>query len=155
SLEDIFELQDQITSRVIAGIAPSLESAEFERVKRKVGNLQAYDCYLRSLQAVHRWSREGNKEALSYAEQAVALDPDFALGHMSIVRALLQRWSFRWIVDQTAVAQQAERPIRRALDLDRNDARILTVCGHSTIILLRRLEEGAGCLDEAVSLDPN
>jgi adenylate cyclase len=155
SLEDIFELQDQITSRVIAGIAPSLETAEFERVKRKVGNLQAYDCYLRSLGAVHRWSPEGNKEALSYAQQAVALDPDFALGHMSIVRALLQQLSFRWIVDQFAVAQQAERSIRRALDLDRNDARILTVCGQATIMILRRVEEGAGWLDEAVSLDPN
>ena len=155
NLEDIFTLQDQVTSRVIGGIAPTLEAAEFERVKRKVGNLQAYDCFLRSLAALNRWSREANQESLSYAQQAVALDPDFALGHMAIPAALIQRWAFRWIVDQAAEAQQAERAIRRALDLDRNDARILTVCGQATIIILGRFEEGAGWLDEAVSIDPN
>jgi len=42
-LEDIFELQDQMTSRVIGGILPSLDFAEMERAKRKAENLQAYD----------------------------------------------------------------------------------------------------------------
>jgi TolB-like protein/class 3 adenylate cyclase len=155
NLDDLFTLQDQIQRRVIGGIAPSLEHAELERVKRKVGNLQAYDCYLRSLAAVYRFSREANEEALSYAEQAVLLDPDFALGHMAVANALLQRTAFRWIVDQSAEAQRAERAIRRALDLDRNDARLLATCGQVTIVILRNFEEGAEYLDEAVSIDPN
>ena len=154
-LNDFFELQDQIQRRVIGGIAPTLELAEFERAKRKMGNLRAYDCYLRSLAAVYRFSREANAEALSYAEQAVLLDPDFALGHMVVANALIQRFAFGWIVDQRGEAQRAERAIRRALDLDRNDARLLAVCGQATIILLRNVEEGAGYLDEAVSIDPN
>jgi adenylate cyclase len=45
-LEDIFELQDQMTSSVIGGILPSLDLAEMERAKRKTENLQAYDYYL-------------------------------------------------------------------------------------------------------------
>jgi TolB-like protein/class 3 adenylate cyclase len=114
NLEDIFTLQNQIQSRVIGGIAPSLELAEFERAKRKIGNLQAYDCYLRSLSAAFRFSREANEEALSYAEQAVVLDPDFALGHMAVAHALIQRFAFRWTVDQAAEAQRAERAIGRA-----------------------------------------
>jgi TolB-like protein/class 3 adenylate cyclase len=155
NLEDIFALQDQVTSRVIGGIAPTLELAEVERVKRKIGNLQAYDCYLRSMAAIYRFSREANEKALSHGRQAVALEPEFARGHMAIAHTLNQRWAFRWIVDDAAEAQQAERAIRRAIDLDRHDARILAVCGQATIVVLRRIKEGAEYLDEAVSLDPN
>src|SRR5262249_55214488 len=48
SLDDIFALQDQITSGIIGGIEPSLDTAEIARVTHKAaGSLQAYDCYLR------------------------------------------------------------------------------------------------------------
>jgi TolB-like protein len=50
-LEDIFDLQDQVTSRVIGAIFPQLERAEIERAKRKpTESLQAYDYYLRAIQ---------------------------------------------------------------------------------------------------------
>ena len=46
ALEDIFDLQDGITSSVVGAIAPSLEHAEIERAKRKpTENLDAYDFY--------------------------------------------------------------------------------------------------------------
>src|SRR5260221_448791 len=48
-LEDIFELQDQVTSSVIGAIFPHVERAEIERAKRKpTESLQAYDYYLRA-----------------------------------------------------------------------------------------------------------
>src|SRR5476649_2452852 len=48
SLEDVFELQDQVTTSVVGAIAPKLERAEMERARRKpVENLDAYDCFLR------------------------------------------------------------------------------------------------------------
>lgn len=155
SLDDIFALQDQITSSVIGGIAPSLHTAEIERVNRKIGNLQAYDCYLRCLAATYRYSPEANEEALSYGRQAVLLDADFSLAHLAIGYALLQRWTFRWSVDRIADRHEIEQTIRRALDLDQQDARILAFCGHAMIVILGRIEEGSGLLDEAVTLDPN
>jgi TolB-like protein len=46
-LEDVFDLQDQITVSVVSAIAPKLEQAEIERAKRKpTENLDAYDYYL-------------------------------------------------------------------------------------------------------------
>lgn len=50
TLEDLFELQDQITASVVGAIAPQLERAEIERVQRKpTGSLEAYDVYLRAM----------------------------------------------------------------------------------------------------------
>ena len=69
-LEDVFELQDHVTSRVIGAIAPKLEQAEIERAKHKpTDSLDAYDYYLRGMASVHRWSREGVGEALQHARE--------------------------------------------------------------------------------------
>ena len=76
-LENIFDLQDLVTARVAGAIAPKLEQVEIERAKRKpAANLDAYDCYLRGMAAVHRWSQEANAEALSNLYRAIELDQD-------------------------------------------------------------------------------
>ena len=47
ALEDIFDLQDQVTASVVGAISPKLEQAEIERAKRKpTSSLDAYDYYL-------------------------------------------------------------------------------------------------------------
>jgi adenylate cyclase len=49
-LEDVFDLQDQITEKVVGVLEPSLQQSEIERSKRKrPENLDAYDHYLRAL----------------------------------------------------------------------------------------------------------
>jgi adenylate cyclase len=50
SMQDIFALQDEMTSRVVGAIAPRLQMAEIERAKRnRPDSLDAYDLYLRAL----------------------------------------------------------------------------------------------------------
>ncbi|MGO9686910.1 MAG: Fic family protein [Beijerinckiaceae bacterium] len=54
ALEDIFDLQDQVTASVVTAIAPKLERAEIERAKRKpTESLDAYDYYLRGLESFY------------------------------------------------------------------------------------------------------
>ena len=48
ALEDMFDLQDHVTSSVVAAIAPKLQREEIKRARRKpTENLDAYDYYLR------------------------------------------------------------------------------------------------------------
>lgn len=55
SVDDIFELQDQVTSSVVGAIAPKLERAEIERAKRKpTENLDAYDHFLRGMAVLNQ-----------------------------------------------------------------------------------------------------
>jgi adenylate cyclase len=50
TLQDVFDLQDQITDRVVGVVEPSLRQSEIERSRRKrPENLDAYDLYLRAL----------------------------------------------------------------------------------------------------------
>jgi adenylate cyclase len=79
ALEDIFDLQDQVTASVVGAIAPRLEQAEIERAKRKpTESLDAYDYYLRGLASCYQRNRESIDEALRLFYRAIELDPDFA-----------------------------------------------------------------------------
>ncbi|MFB9268059.1 winged helix-turn-helix domain-containing protein [Bradyrhizobium erythrophlei] len=73
TIEDIFSLQDQVTAAVVALIAPAVERAEIERVKRKLADrLDSYDLYLRGLAL----QRAGSfKEARALHMKAMEKDP--------------------------------------------------------------------------------
>jgi TolB-like protein len=65
SIEDIFEMQDQMAHSVVGAITPRLEQAEIERAKRKpTESLSAYDCFLRGMANWHDWTRAGHDAAL-------------------------------------------------------------------------------------------
>jgi tetratricopeptide (TPR) repeat protein len=67
----------------------------------------------------------------------------------------LSRRVFEWVVDPGGEAAQAERAARRALELDRSDARVLTYSGYTLILLTGRGDEGLAHLDQAIEADPN
>jgi hypothetical protein len=77
--EDIFDLQDQVTARVVGAIAPRLEQAEIERTKRKpTENLDAYDYFMHGMASAQWQMNERNSEALRFFYKAIELDPGFA-----------------------------------------------------------------------------
>jgi hypothetical protein len=79
ALEDIFDLQDQVTMSVVGAIAPQLEQAEIERAKHKpTESLDACDYFLRGMASYYRRTREAINEALPLFYKAIELDPDFA-----------------------------------------------------------------------------
>ena len=62
TLDDIFELQDQVAATVVGAIAPQMERAEIERAKRKpTENLNAHDYYLRGMANLHLGTQRGHR----------------------------------------------------------------------------------------------
>src|SRR5262249_1104277 len=62
-LDDIFELQDRVTSSVVGIVAPKIEQTEIERAKRKpTSSLEAHDYYLRGIAIHDKLSREANED---------------------------------------------------------------------------------------------
>ena len=81
-LTDVFALQDEITISVIAAIEPNLRRAEIERIKRKrPDSLDAYDLLLRALPDVYTFMPQGAAKGLPLLDQALALEPTYALAH--------------------------------------------------------------------------
>src|SRR5262249_22233138 len=130
SMEDVFELQDQVTASVVAAIAPKLEQAEIERSRRKpTESLAAYDYYLRGLAALHHWTKPDGVEALAHFYRAIDLDPTFAAAYGMAARCYSVRKVTGWTEDAAKEVAEADRLARRAAVLGRDDAVALTTAG--------------------------
>ena len=155
-LEDIFDLQDQVTVRVVGEIAPKLEQAELERSKRKpTDSLDAYDHYLRGRADLNRGTREATDAALSQFYQALKIDPDFASAHAMAAWCHVWRKVNGWMTDRSQDIAEGTRLARRAVELGQDDAVALTRSGHVLGHLAGDLEGGIGLIDKALVLNPN
>jgi adenylate cyclase len=80
--EDIFDLQDKVTAKVVGAVAPRMEQVEIDRAKRKpTESLDAYDCFLRAMASIHQGTKESNDEALLLLRRAINLDCDYAAAY--------------------------------------------------------------------------
>jgi TolB-like protein/Flp pilus assembly protein TadD len=158
ALEDVFELQDQVTASVVGAIAPKLEQAEFERARRKpTESLHAYDFYMRGLATVYQnpSDREASSAALRLFAQAIQLDPDFASAYGVAAWCYVWRKANGWMVDRAQEIAEAERLARRAVALGKDDAGALVRSGHALAFVVGDLDTGASFVDQALELNPN
>jgi adenylate cyclase len=78
-LEDIFDLQDEVTSKIVGAIEPKLRLSEIARAARKpTDSLDAYDLFLRALAEGHKMTLDGNRQAIRLLQRALAIDPSYA-----------------------------------------------------------------------------
>jgi adenylate cyclase len=78
-LEDIFAIQDEVTSAIVATLPGRMEAAARRRTERKPpANMVAYECVLEAKVLHHRSNRDDNLRALSLIRRAVELDPRYA-----------------------------------------------------------------------------
>jgi TolB-like protein len=156
TLDDIFELQDQVAASVVGAIAPQMERAEIERAKRKpTENLNAYDYYLRGTANLQLGTQHAIDEALPLFEQAMTLDPDFASAYAMAAWCYFWRKVNGWMLDASREVAEGARLARHAIELGRDDAVALTRGGHAFAHLGGGLDAGIALLDRAVMLNPN
>ena len=88
ALEDVFDLQDQITDKVVGIVEPSLQQSEIERARRKPPeSLDAEDLVWRALPHLRKWRPADCRIAIGILEQALELDPNHALAHACVARS--------------------------------------------------------------------
>ena len=127
ALEDIFGLQDQVTTSVVGALAPRLEQAEIQRAKHKpTESLDAYDYFLRGMANFYRSTNAANSEALRLFYKAVDLDPEFASAHAMAAWCYTWRKINGWMADRTEEIAEGTRlaTSRRKIDGPRQCGRI-------------------------------
>jgi tetratricopeptide (TPR) repeat protein len=156
TLEDIFDLQDNMTASLVGAISPKLQHAEIERAKRKpTESLHAYDYFLRGMANVHQATRDSNVEALRCLYKAIELDSEFASAHG------IAAWCYAWrkwdgfVVDRVQETAEAARLARRAAELDSDDAVALAAGGYALAFAVHDLDDGTAYIDRALVLNPD
>lgn len=150
-LQDVFDLQDQVTSAVVARLLPSLEDAERERsLEKPTDDLDSYDFFLRG-GAVQN---SDPLEALKLFKKAIGIDPKFAGAYAGAVAAYASMQSFR---RGLAPEEKCEAITfaRESARLGTNDAFSLARGGHALAYIGREYDRGLSFVDKAIALNPN
>jgi len=123
-LDDVFAVQDEITSRIVQTLAGRLEQATRQRAAEKpTKDMAAYDHLLQAREHSRHRTREGELAARVHLDRALELDPDFAAAYACYAVSYIHEYDAAWCRDRRAVRDEAYRLARKAVALDANDAR--------------------------------
>ena len=155
AMNDIFALQDEMTMSVIGAVEPTLRKAEVERARRKrPDNLDAYDLFLRALPFASTAMPEGADKALELLEEAIRLEPDYAIAHACIAWCQEQRYLRGGL--RAEAREAARKHARVAISAGSDDAMALALGGFTLAITEGWFEPSAiDALDRAIVLSPS
>ncbi len=152
--DDIFALQDRVALAVAGAIEFSVQGAELRRSKNQpTKNLRSYDLYLQALALFRTVLQHNMFKALDLLEQALALDPDFALAlsQASACHAMIAR--FRWSNDAEGGVKAMMAYIDRSLQLGGDDPQVIATAAMS-YWAVGVLDDAARLAERATSLNP-
>ncbi|MGH6944165.1 MAG: adenylate/guanylate cyclase domain-containing protein, partial [Geminicoccaceae bacterium] len=154
-LEDIFAIQDELTSAIVATLPGRIEAATHERAKRKpTANMAAYECVLAGKVLHHRSTRDDNAEALRILERAIALDPKYGHAHAWKACVLGQSWVYGWCEDKDATMERVGEELQTALALDDNDSDVHRILAAWNLVQ-RNYDKAMYHEERALGLNPN
>jgi tetratricopeptide (TPR) repeat protein len=103
----------------------------------------------------HQQTNETNSEALRLFFKAIEFDPDFALPHGLGGICDSRRKTRGWATNDAQELTDAERLVRRAVELGRDDAVALYTAGFTLAHVVGDLDAGANLIDAVLAIDPN
>ncbi len=152
--EDVFLVQDEITSTLVSTLAGQVEAARLANARKAAPErLDAYDMLLRGKEHHHRFTAEDCRTCIDMFERAIEKDPDYAVAHAWLACGLGQAIVFE--LDETPkLVDRCEVAARRGLELDANESECHRLLAQ--IFLTRRnLKRSLWHQERALFLNPN
>jgi TolB-like protein/rhodanese-related sulfurtransferase len=120
TLDDVFDLQDQVTEQIVAALAVSLTGEEqAQKARHATDNAAAHDAYLQGWAHYKLLTPEDLAKALPFLEEAVRLDPDYHLAHAALASvywdAYQNDWAFDLDMPSTRAESRANEHLEKAL----------------------------------------
>jgi adenylate cyclase len=155
SLEDVFDLQDQVATSVAGVIEPALQAAETARsAHRPTKDLSAYDAYLRAF-AMFFASRKQIPQALVLLEEAIGRDPHFGPALAWAACCYMNLVSDGSAPDRDANRRKAIEFARRALEVAGNDPGVLADAAYALACFGEDIDAMIAVVDRALTFNPS
>jgi serine/threonine-protein kinase len=117
-LEDVFAIQDEISAAIITALKGKLLGEEKAALgKHQTENVEAFQLYMRGRHHWYKWTAEGLAKAKEYWQQALAIDPQYALPHVGLADVVLAAGG-TGLIPYTEVLPKAKAELTLALSLD-------------------------------------
>jgi tetratricopeptide (TPR) repeat protein len=153
TLEDIFDIQEQISRRIVDALKMQLSPKEDQKLaERRIDNVKAFECYVRSRQEMYKFTKEGLDQALALIDTALSLVGDNELLYAA-------KGSVHWQYVNAAIRanardiEQAEECVTKVFALNPDSA-----AGHALLGQVRQAQgrpvEAIASFKRALALDP-
>lgn len=150
-LQDIFEVQDEISRKIIAALHVNLTGASTGN--RSTHSVEAYELSLKGRAKFFMFSPETNLKSIHLLDQAIAIDPGFSNAWAEQVLPYQSGWSFAWAGYDDGLTVAKEKA-QRAVELDPDSS-----LAHSRLgwvqTFLREPDLSIQSFERAIGLDPN
>ncbi len=152
---ELFELQDEITQKIVVSLQVELTHGEQARAYAKTtDNLEAWSHGVRGNELLDKFNKEDNLKAQEHLEEAIKLDPGYVLAYVWLGATHTVAAAYGWSASAADSFKRAHELARKAAALDDKSASVQILLG--TIYLFQREHDKAIAAGKrAISLDPN
>ena len=152
NLDDIFEVQDEVASKIVTMVPGHVEIAGRVQAERKpTRDMNAYDLMLRAMSMMLQDDTPGEVEQL--LKQALEIDPDYALVHAQLA-VVYSNNVFFYGIQSDENTTLAVRHIEAALKLDTNNSTVHAFAAE-TYLYVGKHDLAKYHMDKAIVLNPN
>jgi serine/threonine-protein kinase len=153
-LIDVFAIQDEIARTIVTTLrSTSFADLAAAAPNRHTENVQAYGLYLRGRYAWNKRTSEGVYEGIRFFEEAIALDPTYALAYTGLADSFSLHIDYRNVPVHEG-HQKAKFYARKAIELDDTLAEAHASLAWSLFIYDWNWDEAAREFRRAIELDP-
>ena len=154
-LDDVFEVQDEITRNVAIALQVELSFGEHARIWQSgTRSFEAWQCQIRGVQEFYKFTPEGRREAQECFEKAVSIDPEYLPAWAALGQTLSQTARFGDSPDSASILERVEQISKKLLEHEHSRANGYALQGN-----LRLLEGQHGlamkAARQAVELAPD
>ncbi|MFC1560481.1 tetratricopeptide repeat protein [Pseudomonadota bacterium] len=155
SLNDVFEMQDKITEKIV--VALSLTLGDQQEIQVETSNTEAYDAYLRGWERYRLGTPEDIAKSVAYFEQAIRLDPDFARAHSAVAAAhwiiVLNGWSRSIDLPLFQAREESRLTLKKAME--QPSALTYQIASERAAYFQRKPDKALAEAERAITLDAN
>jgi serine/threonine-protein kinase len=155
-LEDIFDIQDEISLAILNAIKIKLLDAEKRNLlKRYTDNPEAYQLYLQGRYHMNQFSgADALKNGIRYYEEAIKIEPEYALAYAGIASSYLNLWLFNYLPNEQSLPQM-KQAVEGAMKLDNEIAESHYALGNLKFWYEWDCKDALPLYQKAIEINPN
>jgi adenylate cyclase len=154
-LEDIFEIQEEISTLAVGAMSARIEDAERDRVvEAPPDSLQAYGCVLMGQGHLLKFTAADNLLARQFYERALLASPKYARAFAGLSRTHNMDWRYSWSDDPATSLTRAYDLAVQAVATGANDARGYAELGY-VLLYRKEHERSLAAYRRALAFNPN